>query len=437
MTAINPIYGFIGRSSRANAMLLPQNFNALQNIVQAGIGLGNDDPTKLHMTAYVQQLNRAMVGMPTDERWAWGFGDDSLYARSDNGVACIPVWGMLINRCGWACSYFTGYDFIQNAYSAAQADSAVQRIVFDVDSYGGEVQGCMETTDIIHASRTQKPTLAIANANACSAGFAIGSSAGRMVAMESSNVGSVGVVLVHVDYSGYLKDSGIKVTLLHEGDHKIDGNSYEPLPTDVKASMQAELKKTMNRFVGVVSRNRSMSADAVIATQAAVYDGPEALGIGFVDAVSLPMVALAEFSTELSGSTHSQEHVMTTETKPGAQAPENNQQQAAVAPSAADEKARIKGILGSADAQGRSALAEHLAFETQMSAVEATAILAKSPKAETPKAEANAFAAAMNSSQNPNVGANGSDANSSKPNDVDPTMAMLAAYGVASGRKFD
>lgn len=451
MTALNPIYGFIGRSSSAAAMALSASYTGLASVVQAALALGNEDPTAEHIASYTAGLARRYAGLPTDQQWA--FYDEKLYAKSDNGLAFIPVWGMLFNKCGWACAYFTGYDYLRDAYSAALADTNVRAVVFDVDSFGGEAQGCMELAAWMHDQRATKPTLALANANSCSAGYAVASAAGRMSAIESSYVGSVGVVLVHVDYSGFLEKNGIKVSLLHAGEHKVDGNPYQPLPQSVRKEWQAELETLRERFATEVARNRSMTIDAVLATEARVYNGPDALEVGFIDAVESPMAAVVAFSNELSGSS-TQEFAMTTPQKPGAQATSDattqtvtaeqqqpaSQQTAATSaasttakqPSAGDERLRIKAIQGCEEAKGREQLASHLAFETSMSVDEAKALLAASPKAVASEAASNPFAAAMAATPNPNVGADGSQADA---ND-DKTAALLRDYGVATGRSF-
>jgi hypothetical protein len=49
----------------------------------------------------------------------------------------------------------------------------------------------------------------------------------------------------------------------------------------------------------------------------------------------------------------------------------------------ADAKARIKAITGSEEAKGREALAEHFAFDTDMTPEACIAALAVAPKAET------------------------------------------------------
>jgi ClpP class serine protease len=461
MTALNPIYGFIGRSSNAAAMALSPTYTGLPGVVQAALALGNEDPTASHIAAYTEGLARKYAGLPTDEQWI--YYDENLYARSENGIAFIPVWGMLFNKCGWACSYFTGYDYLHDAYAAALADPAVVAVVFDVDSFGGEVQGCMELTDWMYEQRSTKPTLALANANACSAGYAILSSAERASGIESSYVGSVGVVLVHVDYSGYMEKNGIKVSLLYEGAHKVDGNPYQPLPEPVRKEWQADLVRTRERFAGAVARNRSMSTDAVLATEARVYGGHEGLGIGFIDAVESPMAAVIAFSNELSGSS-TQEYAMTTQAKPGALATTESTTAAATetpiavtpaaaAPAAAaaapvaaapgavvaamtnasDERVRIKGIQGCDEAKGREGLAAHLAFETSMSADQAKALLAASPKATGEDKADNPFAAAMQNG-NPNVGADGEARIEGAL--TDRSAALLRDYGSASGRSF-
>ena len=66
-----------------------------------------------------------------------------------NGIAVIPVHGSLINRFGQSWGFVTGYNFIRSQLNAAMADDDVKAIVFDCNSYGGEVAGCFELVDDI------------------------------------------------------------------------------------------------------------------------------------------------------------------------------------------------------------------------------------------------------------------------------------------------
>src|SRR5690606_39452839 len=74
--------------------------------------------------------------------------------------------------------------------------------------------------------------------------------------------GSVGVVMAHASYEDYLEQEGIKVTLIHSGAHKTDGNPYEDLPGEVLERFQADTDtlrhRSEERRVGKEWRSRWM-----------------------------------------------------------------------------------------------------------------------------------------------------------------------------------
>lgn len=429
MQTLNPAYSFIGRLGSDPMMLAPQ-FNGmsatLRNMLAAAPEAEN------HMAAY-----------------AASWGDDNAsrkpYAFA-NGVAIIPVHGTLINRFGYCWGFVTGYDYIRGAFDAALADAAVQGIMLDVDSYGGEVHGCFELSDHIHASRGKKPVVAMVNANCYSAAYATASAADKIILTPSGGAGSVGVVTMHVDYSKMLADQGISVQFIYAGKHKVDGNPYEPLPDAVRADIQSRIDATYEKFVATVAKNRGLDPKAVRNTEARCYGADEAKALGLVDSVAPPKAAFAGFVNALSGASN-QEHdfMSTTEVKDEATvAAEAAAAEAAAAETAAAEAAaaevaaaelaaaeataaanaaaaaaapvdtanaereRIKAILSAPEAEDRLALANHFALNTQFSVDDARAALAASPK--EPKSNGNAFAAAMEGTDNPGIGAEGGDA---------------------------
>ena len=94
--------------------------------------------------------------------------------------------------------------------------------------------------------------------------------------------------------------------------------------------------------------------------------------------------------------------------KPGDTKAAQEEMAKAQADAAKAERARVSGIQSCEEAKGREAMASHLAFNTDMTADAAKAILAAAPKADAaaPKA-GEGFQAAMNAGQHPNVGADG------------------------------
>ena len=362
-----------------------------------------------------------------------------------NGMAIIPVSGSLINRFQYSFGYVTGYNFIRSQLKLAVNDEDVKGIVLDVNSYGGEAAGCFELSDDIYAARDKKPIMAVIDSNSYSAGYAIASAATKVVMTPSGGCGSIGVVAMHVDMSKLLSDIGYKITFIHFGDHKVDGNPYEPLSAEVKGEIQKSVDKSGEAFVALVARNRKMDAAKVKDTQARTYRAEEALSLGLIDTIATPSQAVQVFFDELSGSDDSQlaqGTEMTDAEKAAAAAAEAQTAEAnkqAVATAAAEartaEKARVSGILNCEEAKGKGKLANHLALNTDMSLDVAKGLLtAAAPEqaaTDKPAEGANNFEQAMDKNKHPNIdGQGGSDDKGESA-----ASRILRAQAVATGQK--
>jgi hypothetical protein len=53
---------------------------------------------------------------------------------------------------------------------------------------------------------------------------------------------------MHIDQSKLLEELGIKVTLIFEGEHKVDGNPFEPLSNDARADCSTTTRVTYDMF---------------------------------------------------------------------------------------------------------------------------------------------------------------------------------------------
>lgn len=313
------------------------------------------------------------------------------FAFSD-GLAFIPMRGTLVHRNGDSWYGTRGYDDIRREFDAAMADPDVAGIVFDIHSGGGMVYGNFELADHIRSKRAEKPSLSVVNAGAMSGAYSLGSSASKMVSTPSGDSGSIGVVTMHVDLSKAMEKFGVAISLIHSGEHKVDGNPYSPLPDNVRADMQVRLDGMWQKFISVVAANRGMSEQAIRDTQARVYGADEAVKVGLVDAVMSPQEAVASFRAEVFGSSTSENRspTMSDTKKPDATVEEQKKKTDATVEQqqkteekvdhAANERARIESITTCDEAKGREGLASHIAFKTNMSVDDAKAMLASSPK---------------------------------------------------------
>lgn len=349
-----------------------------------------------------------------------------------DGVAVLPVSGTMVHKYGHLKPYsgMTGYNGIIARMSDAINDPEVKGILLDMDTPGGEVAGCFDAAVTIRSMAKEggKPLWAIADDMACSAGMAIASAADRRLITQSAVMGSVGVVMAHTSVAKKLKEDGVAVTLIHSGSHKVEGNPYEDLSEEALASFQAKTDKLRDDFATLVSQNIGLSKDDILATEAAVYRGQEAINVGFADQLVNGNEAIALFSEHLK--TQNQNTLMSGVTMSANQIeqPEQSQGPAATAP-AIDEKARIQGILTSAEAKGRESQANHLAFNTSMSAEDAIAVLASGPVAdESVQAQGTKLDELMSSESNPVIVGNTTE--SAEVSEVDEIMS---AFKIASG----
>ncbi|MEA5162621.1 S49 family peptidase, partial [Cereibacter johrii] len=150
--------------------------------------------------------------------------------------------------------------------------------------------------------RAVKPVRAFVAEAALSAAYAIASQAERIVLPRTGAVGSIGVLLVHADFSQAMADRGVAVTLIHAGRHKVDGNPYEALPEGVRADLQARVEASRALFAETVAAGRGarLSRQQALATEAQVLDGAAAVAAGLADEVSDLRSAFAAFRADLS-----------------------------------------------------------------------------------------------------------------------------------------
>ncbi|WP_103173256.1 S49 family peptidase [Paracoccus sp. SY] len=205
------------------------------------------------------------------------------------GVAVISIIGTLVNRGAWvgASSGLVSYEGISAQLHEAATDPAVHSVILDLDTGGGEAGGITGVAKQIAALAKQKRVVAVVNDTACSGGYWIASAANEIVVSETSMVGSIGVVVLHVNRAGEMKQKGWEPTFIYAGAHKVDGHSLAPLSDSVRADVQASIDALYRSFCqGVaVGRGSRLTEAAARATEARVYLGADTIAAGLADRV--------------------------------------------------------------------------------------------------------------------------------------------------------
>ncbi|WP_227720551.1 S49 family peptidase [Yersinia proxima] len=234
----------------------------------------------------------------------WGDEEDEFFSRKGRdcgydvieGVAVIPIQGTLVQKLGTLRPYsgMTGYDGIRASFLTAMNDDAVKGICFDIDSPGGEVAGCFDLVDEIYAARGAKPIWSILSENAYSAAYALASAADRIIVPRTGGVGSIGVIVMHVDWSQRIKSDGVQVTIITFGSRKAESNPYEALSKEAQKAIQSDVDEMGRLFVSTVSRNRGIAERTIRDTEAACYLAADGVQLGLADQVASPDAAFRD-----------------------------------------------------------------------------------------------------------------------------------------------
>lgn len=159
---------------------------------------------------------------------------------------------------------------------AAQNDESIAGVVLEIDSPGGLATSSEHLFYSLLKLREKKPLIVTVESIAASGGYYIAAAANRIYAAPSSYIGNVGV------RGPRPFDPFIDPFELSTGPYKLAGaGRFDQI-------QQLDLLK--QAFVGNVVNQRSKAAmnplkvDAATVAEARLYQGSEALGIGYIDA---------------------------------------------------------------------------------------------------------------------------------------------------------
>lgn len=222
-----------------------------------------------------------------------------------NGAAVLTVHGVIARRMNLFTRISGGVstEMLGRDFNAAMADDTVDRIIMDIDSPGGAVDGTAELAEVIYAARGEKPITAVATGMMASAAYWIGSAADKiMISGPTTMVGSIGVVATHVDNSRAEERGGFKVSEITAGRHKRMVSSHEPLSREGRESIQTDVDYIYGLFIEAVGKHRGVSDLGQVHEEMADaqgFIGEQAIAAGLVDGVSTLEAAIAGGGADL------------------------------------------------------------------------------------------------------------------------------------------
>lgn len=204
----------------------------------------------------------------------------------DNNVALLSIHGVTVNTDNWWNEHAGLVSYNEIRAAALEALALVQagrakEVLVDVSSPGGAVAGVKDAADALVMLRKSVRTTAYTDSVAASAGYWLYAAAGRQrFASAVAQLGSIGVILKHFEYSKYFEEEGVGATVIRSGEYKQLANEIEPLSEKAKADLQAKSDHIYGVFVDSIAELLNVSSQLVRREMA---DGREFIGSQAVD----------------------------------------------------------------------------------------------------------------------------------------------------------
>lgn len=203
-------------------------------------------------------------------------------------VAIIPVTGPIFPRSNlMTLSGATSVTTIAKDLHTALNNDAIDTIIMNFDTPGGEVTGVSELAQMIYAirSRTDKKVLSYVYGLGASAGYWLLSPASEVWAADTAQVGSIGVVAGYIDRSKADEKAGVSRVEVVSSVSPM--KRVNPNTDEGRAQIQKMVDDLASIFVGAVAKYRKTTDFKVLSDfgKGGVVLAQEALDKGMIDKV--------------------------------------------------------------------------------------------------------------------------------------------------------
>lgn len=197
--------------------------------------------------------------------------DSGLEALEQNGWEFVNVRGGLDRY---------DYDYIREDLIDYEGNG--NSVCFLFNSNGGDTSGLLSLANQIRDYRFT--TLAYIDGSCCSAAYMLASACDKIIATESSEIGSIGVIAMLADVSAMDKENGIEFKVIRSREAKALYNPHEKLSNATIDSITAKLAEFDSIFYDFVKSSRSINdMSAIENLNGGTVLAKEAVNLGLCD----------------------------------------------------------------------------------------------------------------------------------------------------------
>lgn len=178
---------------------------------------------------------------------------------------------------------------------AVNRSGKVRGLLIHLNSSGGEANASEVIFRKILEIREKKPVISYVTGICASGAYWIASASSKIYAMETSLIGSIGVISISPNVRRLMERLGVDVQIIKAGEFKDSMNPFG-LPSEAgREKMEKIIKTAYNIFWNSVSRERKIPDDRreIIAT-GEIFSSHEAMEYGLIDTIGGYSEALSE-----------------------------------------------------------------------------------------------------------------------------------------------
>lgn len=183
------------------------------------------------------------------------------------------------------------------ALNEAENDDTVKGVILRINSPGGTVGMSQRLYSAVMHVRAKKPVIAVLDDIAASGGYYVASAADRIVALEGTMTGSIGVIMSTTDAHELLTNKlGISQNVIKSGKYKDIGSSTRAMTSEERKLLQDMVNDSYQQFKTAITNGRIKRDDKYEVAKTnltpqnlnkyadgRIFTGRQAKKLGFVD----------------------------------------------------------------------------------------------------------------------------------------------------------
>ncbi|MGZ3286746.1 MAG: signal peptide peptidase SppA [Xanthobacteraceae bacterium] len=216
----------------------------------------------------------------------------------------VPGTGVLTGQPSGSIARVTITGLIRGDQERVQAlerlgKSRARAVIVHINSPGGTTAGSEQLHDSLMRLKEQKPLVVVVDGLAASGGYIAALAADHIVALETSLVGSIGVLFQYPNFTDLLKTLGVKVEEIKSSPLKAAPNGFEPTSPEARAAIEAIVSDSYSWFKGMVKARRQLDDEMLQrVADGRVFTGRQGLSLKLVDELGDERAAIAWLAKE-------------------------------------------------------------------------------------------------------------------------------------------